>query len=242
MPACLLHSVGPEVKPAALAEFDDSVMAALGRIVACDLPTKARLQAELPTCQGGTGLVPASRLALAAFVAARIESRPIAVSLLEGLAEVFGDASKLTADYSASLEAGRRGLLSQVGSVRQAQVDEAMARGAADAAARFAALRSGQRLPGPTLADVAEAQLVQAAGVDDPEAADAPRLQGISFVCWERRAWRSLTLTCAARMIGLASGAWLSSGILSPTTLGWVASIPCMAQHWRPTSTWALCQ
>ena len=187
----LLRSLGPEIEPAALAEFDDSVMAALGRIVACDLSAKARLQAELPTCQGGTGLVPASRLALAAFVAARIESRPIAVSLLEGLAEVSGDVSGL-ADYAASLEAGRRGLLSQVGGVRQAQVDEAMARGAVDAAARFAALRSGQRLPGPTLADVAEAQLIQPAGVDDPEAADAPQLQGIFCRLWGEARWEEL--------------------------------------------------
>ena len=113
----LLRSLGPEIEPAALAEFDDSVMASLGRILACDLSAKARLLGEVPTCQGGTGFVPASRLALAAFVAARIESRPIAVSLLEGLAEVSGDVSGL-ADCAASLEAGRRGLLSQVGGVR----------------------------------------------------------------------------------------------------------------------------
>ena len=93
VPACLLHSVGPEVEPVALAEFDDSVMATFGCIVDCDFPVKARSQFEFPTCQGGIGFLSASRLALV-FVPARIEFRPSAVFLLEGFAEAFGDVSK----------------------------------------------------------------------------------------------------------------------------------------------------
>ena len=50
-------------------EFDGQVMTALRRILACDLPADSKLQAALPTCQGGVGLFPASGLVAAALVA-----------------------------------------------------------------------------------------------------------------------------------------------------------------------------
>ena len=141
----------------------------------------------------------AGDLAAAAFVAARVESQPVATSLLQGLAEVSGDAHALLADYAASMETAHAALLTQVGEARGAQVEDAVRRGAHDAAARFAALQAGRRLPGASLAEMAEGQLVQPAGAEDPEVVDSRRFPDIC-------GWRAGGQTFARSFLGRDGG------------------------------------
>jgi len=184
----LLRSVGPDIDAEALAEFDDVVMAALGRALASEVPPLPRLQAGLPTSQAGLGLASAVELATAAFVAARTEARPMACYLLEGLAGVVGDLPAFLEDYGGALGDARRLLLSQAGDARRARIDDLIAQAEGEAAARFSAARSGHRAPTTTLAAEAEASLVQPAGAEDPEARDGSRLQGaMSLVLGEVR-------------------------------------------------------
>ena len=128
--------------------FDDMVMGMFRRIVAHDLEACARLQVVFPTCQGRTGLVPAGDLVAAAFVAARIESQPVATSLFRVLVEVSGGAHAFLADCAASMAAAHATLFTQVGEDRGAQVEDVVHRGARGAAARFAALQASRHLPG----------------------------------------------------------------------------------------------
>ena len=184
----LLRSVGPDIRAEALAEFDDVIMAALGRALASEVPPLPRLQAGLPTSQAGLGLASAVELAAAAFVAARTEARPMACYLLEGLAGVVGDSSAFLEEYDGALEDARRLLLSQAGDARRARIDALIAQAEGDATARFSAARSGHVVPATTLAAEAEASLVQPAGAEDPETRDGSRLQGaLSLVLGEAR-------------------------------------------------------
>ena len=99
--------------------------------------------------------------------------------MLEGLADVAGDLPALLAEYATTLAVAQRELASQVGDARRARLDNAIAQAADDASERFDALRSGRRMPASSLVDDAQAWLVHPSGVEDPEAADRSRLQGV---------------------------------------------------------------
>ena len=99
--------------------------------------------------------------------------------LLEELAEIVGDLPAFLGDNRATPNAARRSLLSQVGDGRRARVDDAIAQAEIEAAERFSAVRSGHGAPVPSPTANAESSLIHPSGVDDPEADERSRLQGV---------------------------------------------------------------
>ncbi len=67
---------GDRISPSLLAAFDGDLRVAIETILGGDLPDHSWWQAALGVCKGGLGLRQAQQVALAAFVASRVSSRP----------------------------------------------------------------------------------------------------------------------------------------------------------------------
>ena len=87
----MLRAVGPFLPPADLLEFDEAQDAALSAILGGDICGLSLDRASCGAQQGGLGLRHAAELRFAAFLASRIDARPLAEELLAGLPEDLQD-------------------------------------------------------------------------------------------------------------------------------------------------------
>ena len=83
----LLRVAGPAFSPASLQRFDNSVQSSLQRILGGPLDQDTLLQSSVGVHEGGLGLRLATDLALPAFIASRVERRPMVMKLAESSAE-----------------------------------------------------------------------------------------------------------------------------------------------------------
>ena len=77
----LLRAAGPEISDVALASFDESQEQALGAVLGGPLPAISLQRASCGAADGGLGLRRARDLRFPAFVASRVEAKPLAVEL-----------------------------------------------------------------------------------------------------------------------------------------------------------------
>ena len=83
----LLRGAGLAISDSDLTEFDDVTETALGNILGGEITGTAAARAALGVRDGGLGLRKARDLRLPAFVASRVESRPLAAEMASGLPE-----------------------------------------------------------------------------------------------------------------------------------------------------------
>ena len=169
----LLRAHGCKLQEEALNGFDSDLDTALALAAGGPLHQEALLQARLGARQAGLGVRAAADVVLPAFVASRLQARPLVLHLAEQLAghgllpNCFDDR------YNAELNNAKDKLAATLTATRGERLVALLHTAAEDAQARAEALAAGRPLPRPSLAsantrDGSEALIVPAGG-EDPE-------------------------------------------------------------------------
>ena len=126
--ACrLMHQLrarGPEISSGVLQTADQTICDMLHRIVGGPVPVHCSLQASLAVRGGGLGLRKAAALAAPAYVAARVDARPLVVELLAQLPSTWGQA--LVSPGPSGADSRSRSTLSEAFDARTAAAVEAL--------------------------------------------------------------------------------------------------------------------
>ena len=177
----LLRAAGPEISDAALASFDESQEQALGAVLGGPLPAISLQRASCSAADGGLGLRRARDLRFPAFVASRVEAKPLAVELCGALPEPWREA--VLAHWDASTGAAAQQWLGGLPPGTRGVAQQLLEQGA-EAAQERAWRLTGLLPPAggggtPSAAARGEALLIAAAGAEDPEHPTGREAEGL---------------------------------------------------------------
>ncbi len=168
----LLRTGGDRVSPEALATFDASVRTAMDHIIGAPLSNASYLQATVSVQEGGLGLRRAADLALPAFIASSVESRPAVADLLEQFVVAGLLPTAALDSFDERLGAASARLWLSVPDSAAAALSSIMEEHGEMAEARFAAIKQGISENVGIASSVHQnstALLLQPAGAEDPE-------------------------------------------------------------------------
>ena len=192
----LLRASGDVLADGPVSHFDLQQIAFLERICGGELGDAATAQAALGIRAGGLGLRTAKDLALASFVASRVESAPLVAHIFAGMAAEGIPTEGAQRRFDTQLADAKAKLVSVLGTNEQAQMNTLMADGERRAQERFEQFRDGRNVSGHPVRETGDVGphrgIVAEAGTEDPEHSRTiavPRLQRrLSAVMDEHRA------------------------------------------------------
>ena len=168
----LLRTNGPDILQSQLEAYDRMMRRSLERILGGPLDDLAFAQAATSVKDSGLGFRLASAVALPAYVASRVESRPAVLALVSAFAAEDLLPSTAEATFDAETALACNSMLEGLSAEGQAHARQLIEAAGRDAEAEFAALDGQQQSPAMRrdLSSSASAELlVQAAGSEDPE-------------------------------------------------------------------------
>ena len=171
----LLRVAGPAYSLESLRNFDASVQSSLQRIVGGTLDENSLLQSSVGVHEGGLGLRLASDLALPAFIASRVELRPLVMSLAETFGLVGLNSSAFIALYDTQVESCTQAFCEGFCRATANQVSDLIDDARVEAIAKFDVL-NGRRPH--VVHNSPENSLIMPAGGEDPEQ-ETPEHQGL---------------------------------------------------------------
>ena len=183
----LLRTSGDIIAEGPVGDHDLMQQAFVQRVLGGELDGPALSQASLGLRAGGLGFRMAADAAIAAFVASRVEAKPLVSHIFKGMADEGLPVDAARARYESELAAARAKLMASLSADRQARLASVLQDGAQIAQERFDRMLSGR--DGPVFVAAGEnrevpgasrASIVDEAGSDDPEHArtrSVPRLQ-----------------------------------------------------------------
>ena len=170
----ILRATGDRLSQEALASVDESLRVSLGQSLGGDIAGNAWSQAQCPFNQGGLGWTSAADLALPAFIASRVSSRPAVVEMFAKLeAAGLGLSAQLQEVYDKRLDAASARLAATLPVDLADAVGEIIERGREQTESRWRAECGEDGPVAPTVLDPTPAVEALAAGNARPRGAVA---------------------------------------------------------------------